>query len=512
MNDQTTHDLKEAICELNESIRSNVAFFIRDDGSWIGDPLTTSDLEEVLQDLSKDIQLNPDNAVLYINRGTVYSYIGDYDRAISDHDAAIRINPEYAKAYLDRGNLYFHKEIYDRAISDYDVAIRINPEYAEVYYGRSEVYDRLDKPDQANTDAEKAIKLGLTQQGYIENCAFEIIEDLVQICPRNAKLHYYRGLVLHNYWEDSNLAIEAYNETIRLDPKCAEAYHERAGVYYDMVNYDAGYDKVIANYDKVIMDYDKAQRLGYGYRGPPELGLIGITDSTIKIFLAKGEIYAEKGDYDSAIADMSEVIARADSFNDLYDEFVLRIREDVYLGGDSFSSDRTSVHFGSDPSARAYNNRGFYYHKKGEEDLAVADLKEALRLYNEQLELDPASNPDFATIYLNLGNVYHAKQDYDMAVENYDNVVRLCPNYKTDFIESKFAHGGQNAVEIAIKLLGSRVNTRLQNAEGFYYAGVQDLFYDNGLSAKRWFKSALRSGYGNREKIEKHLENLKDRK
>ena len=194
-----------------------------------------------------------------------------------------------------------------------------------------------------------------------------------------------------------------------------------------------------------------------------------------------------------------------------YDEFVLRIDEGIQLSEDFWSSEHLSSNFGSDPAAQAYNNRGFYYYKKGEEDLSITDLKEALRLYNEQVELDPHSNPDFATIYLNLGSVHYAKQNYDIAIENYDNVVRLCPNYETDFIESKFVHGGQDAVEVAIKLLNSRVNTYPQNADDFYYTGVQALFSNDGLSAELAFQIASELGYGDQNKIEQHLANLNNR-
>lgn len=509
MNDQTIHDLDEAIRELNEIIRSTVEF-LRGSYDIRELPLKTRDLDEAIQGLDQLIRDNPYDPTHYINRGNAYFYIRDYERAILDYSKVIKSDPDSAKVYLKRGYAHFRKGEYDKAIFDYSKVINIDSIYAEAYGARSEAFERKGESDKARADCDKALELGFDIQEAAEDYGFELIENLIRLCPGNAKVYYCRGLV-HCYRGDYNLAIEDYDESIRLNPRCAEAYHERAETYSTIFNSDADYDEVIVRYDKAIMDYDKAQQLGYGYRGTPGLGLLGINDPTIEIFFQRGETYAEKGDYDSAIADMSEVINRDTSFNNLYDEFVLRIHEDIYLGEDSWTSDRTSSHFGSAPSARAYNNRGFYYHKKGEEDLAITDLKEALRLYNEQVELDPQSNPDFATVYLNLGSVYQAKIEYDRAVENYDNVVRICPNYETDFIESKFVHGGQDAVEVAITLLSSMVSDPPESSADFYYTGVQSLLSNDRLSAKQSFHIALLLDYDNKEKIEQHLANLRNR-
>ena len=43
---------------------------------------------------------------------------GDYDRAIADFDQAIQLKPDYADAYYNRGIAYHDKGDYDRAIAD----------------------------------------------------------------------------------------------------------------------------------------------------------------------------------------------------------------------------------------------------------------------------------------------------------------------------------------------------------------------------------------------------------
>ena len=102
---------------------------------------------------------------------------------------------------------------------------------------------------------------------------------------------------------------------------------------------------------------------------------------------------------------------------------------------------------------------------------------------------------------------------YDRAIEDYDNAVRLCPNYETDFIDRNFAYGGQESVDKAIELLDSRIGDiyNPKSATDFYYLGVESLFRNDRLTAQRCFEWTEKLGYddgANGAKLAKHLENL----
>ena len=60
--------------------------------------------KEALADYDRAIELNPDDAVAYSNRGIAKSELGQYEAAFTDYDAAIRLNPDSAEAYYNRGN------------------------------------------------------------------------------------------------------------------------------------------------------------------------------------------------------------------------------------------------------------------------------------------------------------------------------------------------------------------------------------------------------------------------
>ena len=66
--------------------------------------------------------------------------------------------------------------------------------------------------------------------------------------------------------------------------------------------------------------------------------------------------------------------------------------------------------------AIAYNNRGLAYGNKGENDKAIADCTEAIRL-----------DPKLALAYNNRGSVYYNKDENDKAIDDLTEAIRLDP-------------------------------------------------------------------------------------
>ena len=272
-------------------------------------------------------------------------------------------------------------------------------------------------------------------------------------------------------------AIKDYTKAIKLDPKDAAAYNNRGFAY----NEEGAYDRAIKDFTKAI-DLDPKDAAAYNNRG---------------------FAYNEEGAYDRAIKDSTKAI-------DL------------------------------DPKdAAAYNNRGFARYSRGlayekEKDYAkaIAYYKKAIADFAETIQFGHGH----ATVYLNMGNlcdewaslylirgailylirgaISEYEREYERykakAIEAYDDTVRLCPNYKTDFVDRKFAYGGDAAVERAIESLTSKIKG-IDNPESKYYEGVRSLFRGDGTNALRCFKLAEKEGYNdgaNGAKLAKHLDNL----
>jgi tetratricopeptide (TPR) repeat protein len=97
-----------------------------------------------------------DLGIAYYNRGNVWYYKGDYDKAIADYTKAIEINPQYASAYENRGLAWADKGDYDKAIADYTKAIEIDPKYAKAYYKRGLAWEKKGDLNKAKADYDKA--------------------------------------------------------------------------------------------------------------------------------------------------------------------------------------------------------------------------------------------------------------------------------------------------------------------------------------------------------------------
>jgi len=115
--------------------------------------------ERAIEDFSKAIALNPDDAEAYYNRGIAYAKLNKYERAIKDYDETIKLNPNYAAAYNNRGAAYAKLNKYERAIKDYDETIKLNPNYAAAYNNRGAAYAESNQHERAIKDYDRAIEL-----------------------------------------------------------------------------------------------------------------------------------------------------------------------------------------------------------------------------------------------------------------------------------------------------------------------------------------------------------------
>ena len=85
---------------------------------------------------------------------------GDYNGAIIKYTEAIELNPDYAGAYYNRGSAYSRMQNYTAEIADYTKAIELNPNYADAYNNRGLCYQAMGNNARAQADFTKAKQLG----------------------------------------------------------------------------------------------------------------------------------------------------------------------------------------------------------------------------------------------------------------------------------------------------------------------------------------------------------------
>jgi len=226
---------------------------------------------EAIKEFTKAVEINPDNARIYVSIGMSYAGLGQTQLAIgniqkarellrrqgdylgvdamdeslahlvsqkkeisiegniSDYAKVIEADPQNGYAYVMRGRLYKKNGNFDNAISDYTKAIDINPKNVFAYNGRGLTYEEKGLYDQAILDFTKAIEISPIYSTAYGNRAY--------------------AYVLKGNLEQ---AIPDYNKLIEMKPTDSDVYIGRAYTYYLMKRYDKAWD-----------DVHRAESLGY---------------------------------------------------------------------------------------------------------------------------------------------------------------------------------------------------------------------------------------------------------
>lgn len=108
---------------------------------------------------TKAIEIDPNFAAAYYNRGDIYQQQKLYDKAIEDYTKSREINPKYAE-FCMFGNDCFDKGLYDDAIKNYTKAIRLEPKLAYGYMVRGWAYYKKKLDSLCISDWKKATDLG----------------------------------------------------------------------------------------------------------------------------------------------------------------------------------------------------------------------------------------------------------------------------------------------------------------------------------------------------------------
>ena len=212
-----------------------------------------------IEEYTKKIKEEPNNAIYYYNRGNTYYSLKEYEKAINDYNKAIELNPSYALAYNNRGVSFYNLKKYGKAIISYSRAIKLDPDYSSPYYNKGLVYKTFKKYEKAIKNYNKAIELNPNNSSYYNSRGNalnssekyeEAIEDFSQAINLDFKeaIYYYnRGLTFSNL-QKYEKAIEDYNKAIELNPNNSSYYNSRGNA----LNNSGKYEEAIEDYNRAI--------------------------------------------------------------------------------------------------------------------------------------------------------------------------------------------------------------------------------------------------------------------
>ncbi|MHC4176640.1 MAG: tetratricopeptide repeat protein, partial [Planctomycetota bacterium] len=197
----------------------------------------------------------------------------------------------------------------------------------------------------------------------------------------------------------------------------------------------------------------------------------------------RGDIYLERGDFESAFADFDEAIRVNPKYAEAYWD-----RGDAHLKQghhDRAIADLTEAICLAPKSAFSYSVRGLAYHAKGEYDRAIADFDEAIRLDG----LKGTIVMERGTAYYNRGRSYLSKGQPDEALADFNEAIRLYPNFPLAYHYRGVLHAGEGDFERAFADFSKAIQLNPKNTRFYIGRGI---------------------GYVNRRKLDKGIEDFNE--
>ena len=227
----------------------------------------------------------------YLIRGNYFAGFNNYERALSDFSVAIQLMPEMAICYYNRGKLYFDNNYEMQALSDFNKALELNPKYTNVYIKRAYVYYKMNEGIRVLQDFKSAYSIDSTSIRSLENSS--LLNNMATV-----------------YMEQNNLntALEALNLSIKADKRWNEPFLNRGIVY-----------KSLDQFELALWDLDKALELkprlgkafynrGLIYKDKKDLikakddliQSLAFEDTELNVFFTLAEVYKELKNYNKA--------------------------------------------------------------------------------------------------------------------------------------------------------------------------------------------------------------------
>ena len=117
--------------------------------------------------------------------------------------------------------------------------------------------------------------------------------------------------------------------------------------------------------------------------------------------------------------------------------------------------------------AIAFYNRGVSYGAKGEHDRAIADYDQAIKL-----------KPDYPDAFVHRGISYGAKGEHGRAIADYDQAIKLKPDYAIAFVHRGISYGAKGEYDRAIANYDQAIKLNPDYPDAFVHRGIS--YYAKG--------------------------------
>jgi len=275
-----------------------------------------------LKAVNAEILNAPGDAALYHKRSLVYLSLKQFDEAVNDSKRAIRKDSVQPKYYVTLADIYFAQNSTRLAKELLEITVKKFPENTEALLKLSELYFLVQRYQEAIEFANKALKINenLAKAYFIKGSiyresgdttrAISSLETAVEQDKNYTDAYFDLGVM---YAARKNpLALEYYNNVLRIDPARAPARYARAKLLQDL----GKIDEAIFEYESILKTEKSCDNCYYNMgalyleiKKEPKKALVQFTKAIevnhnfIAAYLARGYTYALLNDKISAKAD-----------------------------------------------------------------------------------------------------------------------------------------------------------------------------------------------------------------
>jgi tetratricopeptide (TPR) repeat protein len=235
-----------------------------DEHARIGTKLHTEKaLENAIRHYSRALELEPDLAWVWANRGWARFQDGDSDGALVDLDHAIKLDPEFVPTYGYRAWVRVRVDDFSGAIADSTLVAERFPDDPQSYVARGWIYWTSGKIDRAWDDSTFAIELDprfvpgyvvrawtLAVKGNVGDALKECNKAL-EIAPQNDQAFGIRGQIALDQG-DTQDAITNFTKALTLNSQDGWHRYRRAVAYY-----------CLSRWKEAVVDFRQAGRIAW---------------------------------------------------------------------------------------------------------------------------------------------------------------------------------------------------------------------------------------------------------
>jgi lipoprotein NlpI len=197
------------------------------------------DLDGAIADLTEAIELKPDFADAYYDRGIAKICKGDLDGAIADFTKALDLNPENVLAYHNRGCLRYDLLDFTNALADFKKVVEFDPSSDYAHFriwlirtrlGQAEASVELQsyltgrtkgKPDDWASQVGRFLSGQLTEPDFL--VAAKNANTQTQAGQRLCEAYFYAGSK-HLFADDKETAADYFQKSVATGRKSCTEY------------------------------------------------------------------------------------------------------------------------------------------------------------------------------------------------------------------------------------------------------------------------------------------------